>query len=443
MANNSNLLMQGLETLNSILKNNEGYSLWILKQIEKNIDVFTDLLFKFGTSENEMNDLNKLIIEFFQISFDSIYKYEKEITNIILEEIKYFTKNDKGKFIITKEYKSIVMRLIKKLFCENLEKSRVEYAKSSLYLIIFYNFVKSYPEVSNICANYLLTIISLITNNVLFDIKSETNPNYFMGNSKSYTVNTNYMMIFSDIILRCITPGIENTQSFSPYFTGRRNLSDNNFSSYIDFNKYPHLPKNWEKMLSIEFFINFVLFNPNFKSKEIICHLCYGDEKTSNKILSLLNQFIRQKNVMIPFIEKVFNTAINVFEIKDALEFTRLDTLFQLNEENNIDNKEPCDIEESNLFDYLYESRENHINLVLYMLYNIGKAIEKYSIVSQYFEKNKSKLIWINYFLIELKSDPKMKEDFSKNNSFIMKQHPDLFQVIQQSLIIRFGLDSS
>ena len=443
IGNNQNLLMQGLETLNNILKNNTGYSLWILKQIEKNIDMFIDILFKFGTAENEMNDLNKLIIEFFQISFDSIYTYEKEISGIILEEIKYFTKNDKGKYIITKEYKSIIMRLIKKLFCENLEKSRIQYNKSSLYLIIFYNFVKGYPEISSICVKYLPTIISLITNNTLSNLKSETNPNYIMGNSTNYTVNNNYMLIFSDIILRCATPGMENTKTFSPYFTGRRNLSGESNSSYIDFSKYPHLPNNWEKMLSIEFFLTFVLFHSSSKSKEIICHLCYGDENTSNKILSLVNQFIKQKNVFIPFIEKVFNNAINVFELKDALEFTRLDTLFQLNDENNIDNKEPCDIEENNLFDYYYEEREKHINLVICMIYNIAKAIEKYAIISQYFEKNKSKLIWINYFLIELKSDPKMKEDFSKTNAFLLNQHPDLLKVIQESIIKRFGLDSN
>ena len=57
-----------------------------------------------------------------------------------------------------------------KIFCENLEKSRIEYTKSSLYLIIFYNFVKGYPETCSICVKYLLpTIVSLITNNILMN----------------------------------------------------------------------------------------------------------------------------------------------------------------------------------------------------------------------------------------------------------------------------------
>ena len=112
-----------------------------------------------------MNELNKKIIEFFQITFDTIYIYEKDVGQLLLDEIKFFAKNDKGKYIIVKEHKSIIMRIIKKLFCENLEKSRFEYAKSSLYLIIFYNFVKSYPEIVSLCSQYLATIISLITNN--------------------------------------------------------------------------------------------------------------------------------------------------------------------------------------------------------------------------------------------------------------------------------------
>ena len=440
--NNNNLLLEGLQTLINILKNYSWYSLWVLKQIEKNIDVFTELLFKFGTTENEMDPLNKSIIEFFQITFDNVYHYEKDIL-LFSEEIKYFVKNDKGKYIITKESKSLILRLIRKLFCENLEKSRVEYSKNSLYLVIFYNFVKNYPEISSVCCKYLKVIISLISNNTLSDIKSETNPNYLMGNMKGYNVNNNYISIFSDIILRCVTPGMENTRTFSPYYTGIRKKSNNNSEIYIDFSKYPHLPQNWEKMLSIEFFVNFVLFHNYCKSKEIICHLCYGDEKTSVKILSLVNEFIKMKNIFLPFKEKVFNNTLSVFEIKDALEFIRLDTLFQLNDSSGKEDKEPVDIEENDLFNFYYEQREKNINFVLYFLYNVGKAIEKYDIISKYFERYKNKLEWIKYFLIEIKTDPKMKEDFAKNNAYIMNQHPDLFQVIQESLIKRFGFDSN
>ena len=158
--------------------------------------------------------------------------------------------------------------------------------------------------------------------------------------------------------------------------------------------------------------------------------------------MSLVNVFIRSKNPLLPFIEKVFNNALSVFELKDALEFIRVDTLFQLNDEKNSENKEPIDTEEYTLFEYYYEIREEHILLVLNMLYNVGKALEKYEIIRQYFVKYKNKIEWIKYFLVELKSDPKMKEDFIKNNGFIMNLHPDLMQVIQESIIKRFGFDS-
>jgi hypothetical protein len=390
--------------------------------------------------DNEINELNKNIFDFFNLRFNFIYAYEKENSQMD-EKMKFFIKNDKGDFIIINEYRSIIMRLIKKLFCDNLEKSRIEYAKNSLFLIIFFNFVKNYPETSLVCANYLSTIISLVTNNTLSDIKSEVNPNYLMGSSKGFDVNHNYIMIFSEIILSCVTPGMENIRQCSPFFSGGRKMQKATEEFGMDFSNYPHLPQKWEKMLSIEFFINFVLYHKSCKSKEVICHLCYGDEKTSVKILSLVNEFIRSKNVPLPFLEEVFNNAISVFNLNDALGFIRVETLFQLNFDENNSNKEPIDNEQIGLLDYYCEERETNINLILYMLYNIAKAIERYGIVQQHFEKYKNKIEWVKYFLIELKSDPNMKESFLQNNTFILKEHPDLMQVIQESLIKKFGFN--
>ena len=438
--NNQKLISQALKNLNDILEKNNGYSLWVLKQIEKHIDIFTDILFKFGTMDNEINELNKNIFDFFNLRFNFIYAYEKENSQMD-EKMKFFIKNDKGDFIIINEYRSIIMRLIKKLFCDNLEKSRIEYAKNSLFLIIFFNFVKNYPETSLVCANYLSTIISLVTNNTLSDIKSEVNPNYLMGSSKGFDVNHNYIMIFSEIILSCVTPGMENIRQCSPFFSGGRKMQKATEEYGMDFSNYPHLPQKWEKMLSIEFFINFVLYHKSCKSKEVICHLCYGDEKTSVKILSLVNEFIRSKNVPLPFLEEVFNNAISVFNLNDALGFIRVETLFQLNFDENNSNKEPIENEQIGLLDYYCEERETNINLILYMLYNIAKAIERYGIVQQHFEKYKNKIEWVKYFLIELKSDPNMKESFLQNNTFILKEHPDLMQVIQESLIKKFGFN--
>ena len=55
-------------------------------------------------------------------------------------------------------------------------------------------------------------------------------------------------MIYNEIILRCVTPGMENIKTYSPFFTGRRlNSGNRNIESYIDFSKLPHLPKIGKK----------------------------------------------------------------------------------------------------------------------------------------------------------------------------------------------------
>ena len=50
---NQELVMNAFKALIEIIKSNSSYSLWILKQIEKNIPLFTDFIFRYGTTENE------------------------------------------------------------------------------------------------------------------------------------------------------------------------------------------------------------------------------------------------------------------------------------------------------------------------------------------------------------------------------------------------------
>ena len=75
---NQELILQILKALVDIIKENQAYSLWILKQIEKNLPLFIDIIFRYGTTENELNDMAKLILEFFQLTFDYIYNFEKK-----------------------------------------------------------------------------------------------------------------------------------------------------------------------------------------------------------------------------------------------------------------------------------------------------------------------------------------------------------------------------
>ena len=432
-AQNQELLMKVFKELVEIIKNNQGYSLWILKQMEKNIPLFIDFIFRFGTTENELSDMAKLILEFFQVTFDIIYHYEKENMDIANDILQYFIKNDQGKWVIMKEHRSIIMRLMKKLFCDNLEKSRYDYAQSSLFLTIFYNMVKNYPEVASITINYYFVLVSLISNNTLTTIKSEQNPNFFMGNTSGYIPNFYYMLIFCDTLLRCVTPGMKQTNTYSPYFLNRKKNCE--YENIPDWSYYPSLPQNWDKIITTEFYNNFMLYHNYAKSKEITCHLCYCDEDVSVKIMKLVCEFIKSKTFM-PIVERVFNNALDVFNLKDNLEHIRVDALFELNDKIN---QEPVELEQHKiLFQYLDDEKENSIKFVLLMLYCFGKAIENYEVIAQYFDNNKSKLGWIGTFIFKIKNDQITKDKFIKECGYILNQHPDLLQVIQDNLIKRF-----
>ena len=104
-----------------------------------------------------------------------------------------------------------------------------------------------------------------------------------MGGNATYQTNINYMSIFSDTILRCVTPGMKNSGQFSPYFSyKKRNTTEESY--FTNWLEYPQLPKNWEKILSIEFYIHYILEHPYSRSKEITGHLSFNDEKLFNAL---------------------------------------------------------------------------------------------------------------------------------------------------------------
>ena len=125
--------------------------------------------------------------------------------------------------------------------------------------------------------------------------------------------------------------------------------------------------------------------------------------------------------------------------MKDNLDLIRADDLFGLNDKNY---HEPIDLEEQHktLFDYLEEQKENSVKLVLIVLYNIGKAIGKYETINKYFEKNKNKLNFIAKLIFVIKNAQTIKEQFVKESGYILNQHPDLLQIIQESIIQRYQL---
>ena len=121
---NKKLMIVYFQTLLEIIKNNMDYSFYIAKQIEKHIDSFIELIKKSSLIENEYSEVSLLIFQFFQLIFSHLYSHESNNMKMTSDIIKYFTKDDQGKYIIVKEYKSITIRLIKKLFCDNIDKTK-------------------------------------------------------------------------------------------------------------------------------------------------------------------------------------------------------------------------------------------------------------------------------------------------------------------------------
>ena len=161
-----------------------------------------------------MAGINQYIYNLYKILFNSIYNFEKEKYGYITPELyNYFDKDEKGKIILQKSPKSLFLRIFKKLFCDNLEKCRKEYSRDFLFLNLFLLITISNPESCLISSNYLIPLISFITNNSLQEFKSSTNSNFKMGNQP----NPMYLSIFSEIILRCATPWMEKTKKISPY----------------------------------------------------------------------------------------------------------------------------------------------------------------------------------------------------------------------------------
>jgi hypothetical protein len=268
--------------------------------MEKNKEFFTDLIFKCGSKSQDMLLINKEIFDFFIYIFEGVYNYEKEKLQIISKQFSYISKNKKSdKYEIFQEYESSLFRFIKKIFCDNLERCRKDYAADLMFLHLFYSCVNSFPEVSLLLENQLIPLISFITNNSLNNpiFKSKENPTFYMGGNKGWKVNENYEKIFSEIINHSINNGMYAKKLISPYFIAinpnyYNKQEDNNINN---FNLYPKLLNNINVIFNEEFLIKF-LISHNCRYK-LICHLYFEDENISTNLLIVINDYLlHQKN---------------------------------------------------------------------------------------------------------------------------------------------------
>ena len=314
--------------------------------------------------------------------------------------------DNSGKIKSENSYKSLYLRLFKILFCDNLSKSRKE---SRLFLTLYENFTKQYPISNIVSSEYLLSFIPLITNHTIEDLENNNNKN----NNSWTEVNSKFLKIFCEIILTCATPSMLYLKKESPYLTLKLD----------DFSKYPKLPDNFKQIYIKEFMVYYLL-NNNTEDliEKVLCHLCWEDELVSKRIMWMVNNLFKYEFFPFSLIENATFNAAKIFKINDSYVHKRLETLFELEDDEN-----------ATLNKFLIENKYKNCDVVVDELYILAKVIENYDNVFEYFKKNKKQLEWVKEYYVEFFED-KLKLNF------INKIHPDVFSVIETQIINRLEL---
>ena len=425
------ILSECIESLINIFEKQENHSyfaLKIMKLMEKNISFFIDLLFKYSYDKTEIKGINNSIYKLYTTLFSSVEYYEKEKYNYITKEtFYYYIKDDKGNCHFEKEYKSITLRMFKKLFCDNLEKCRKEYIRENLFLNLFDFLIISISETSIVASNYLIPLISFITNNGITQFKSEVNPNFKMGNKPmEYHPNQIYMNAFCNIILRCATPGMLNSKKKSPFFHSDINLSQEN----NNFINCPTLPNNWSKFLDQSFFYHVFLPCQSLDISRVICHICFYDYNVSCNIMQQLKIWLKNEYFYLTFIEENTLKICEIFTLDDNLNEARLNTLFDFDKPDN----------DETLLNFYYGIRYRAPRITLKGIKILTQLVVRYNVVYQYFEKNKNKLKWINDFHAETIVNIAEQNTYYKDIKTILDKNEDLMEFIHKEFINKLEL---
>ena len=183
-------------------------------------------------------------------------------------------------------------------------------------------------------------------------------------------------------------------------------------------------------MLTKKFLLDYILAENQIhnNSSQIICHLCYGDENVSIKILKLVNDFLKQKTHKFSFCENISFNAFKIFEINDSFTRKRLETLFEL--ENNENNNKT-------LIECILNERYKMPAHTLDKIFILATAIQKYNCVYEYFNKNKDKVKWVNNYYMEFFME---SNNLSQYLGEILNYHPNIFEFIEDNFINRLGI---
>ena len=411
-------------SINQILDKSDDISIYIMKSMEKNIDIFIDLLFKYGYSDKDMKGINRTIFELYQSLFHYVEIYEKQKYEYITNEMfNYYVKEDNGNGKFIQEYKSLYLRMFKKLFCCNLEKCRKEYLRDNLFLNLFDHIITMTSDATIVAKNYLIPLTSFISNNSITNLKSEINPEFRMGtNNKNFVPSFYYMDIFCKIILRCITPGMLLSKKQSPYF-----YTDVSQENSIIFKHCPKLPDDWMRIFDQNFFITFFLFNSNLEISKVVCHICFSDEATSIEVINLVKKMLKNEiYYLLNNLDELVLKVCETFNLEDGLNEIRLDAFFDFNNEEN---------ENDSLNKFYYDKRYNLPKITLKGIYMLTQIYQRYNNAHQYIEKYKDKIKWINDFYAEVIVNVEEKNSYYNMIQPLLNSNPNLLEYIQAEFI--------
>ena len=419
-------LNECLILLKDILEKNYSISFYFLKKMEKNIEIFIDLFFKFGFVDKDHTGINKTISDFYQLLFMSYENYEKEKYGKINNEMfYYFSKDNNGNCKFEKDYKSLYLRMFNKLLCKNLEKCRKEFMREKIFLELFNFIVTLTPESAFVSSNYLIPLISFITNNNIPNLKSEINPNFKMGNNNAkYVPNPIYMNAFCKIILRCVTPGMLKSKKKSPYYHTFIQLPNEN----INFNNLPVLPENWTRMFDSFFFINYFLFTKNEDVFRIICHISFQDEIVTSQVMFNLKSVLKNEFYYCSQFEEIILKAFEVLDLNDGLNLLRLNSFFEFNKED----------EDNTLNKFFFDKKNIFPKITLRGVFLLAQLMERYNIVENYIMEHKNKIKWINDFYAELIVNIEEKNTEYSGAKNLIDENPGMLEYIQKEIINKF-----
>ena len=421
-----------MKTINNFISSKKIFGLSILKSMEKYIDVILDYIFICGAKSQDMQIISQEIFDLFKNIFENVYIYEKENLPIFVNKFNYISKNENtNQYEIKQEYESCLIRAVKNLFCKNLERCRKEYSKDLMFLHLFRFCSFTFPEISIILEDYLIPLISFITNNKLSEtyLKSKENPTFYMGGNPNWKPNENYELIFSDIIIHSINDGMYQKKKLSPFFIKENKNYIINKKEEINENEmfeyYPKLPKNIFAILSPQFIYDFL--NSKNCTTELLGNLCYENEQFSNFFFKKINTYLKDLNKNYGDFENIFIKICSLFKLDDSLNDQRLEKLFELGPDNNSN---------PTLFDY-YNSVKDKNNFVLDFIYILTTVTLDNNIIFDYLYQNKNKIEWIYEYFKQIRMERSNNRAYNVVNSL----HPEFIDIIEEGLINRLNFE--